>query len=97
MTFTTHTLAAAVLVFAAGAAGAQTTAPAAGEWPFADGAITQTGAPPLTRAAVQATAVAKDLEAGNVMRPAPSTVPPAAMTDAAPTTDQRPRTAGPQS
>ncbi len=76
MTFTNH-LAIAVLAFAATAASAQPQTPASGEMPFADTTVTQTTAPTLTREAVRATAMARDLEVGDVARPSHPQATPA--------------------
>lgn len=70
-------IAAALLACAAGAAWAQPALPAFGEMPWTDGAAAHPAEAPVSRAAVRATAIAKDLEVGEVTRPVETGAPAA--------------------
>ena len=82
-------LTATALAFAVTAAAAQPNMPASGEMPFAAPAVAQATNQAPTRAAVRATALAKDLEVGDLARPS---APPAT-----PETDRNSRMATPKS
>ena len=85
----TLTLITAALALASTAALAQPNMSASGEMPFAETTVNAATTPPLARDAVRAGASARDLEVGDVSRPAAP--------EAASATESTPRLAAPKS